>query len=100
MTSLKTVVAAAMLSVMTVTPVFAQAAIQEPGMFSFYHPYLDVLNGGVPTPAAKLASEPPGAMEAYVVRKSGISPSVDAFRAQRYRSYDSTSRTFLGKDGR
>ena len=31
MTSLKTVAAAALLSVMTVTPVFAQAAIQEAG---------------------------------------------------------------------
>jgi hypothetical protein len=27
------------------TPVFAQAAIQEPGMFAFYHPDRDVLNG-------------------------------------------------------
>jgi BA14K-like protein len=100
MTSLKTVAAAALLSVMTVTPVFAQAAIQEPGMFAFYHSYLDVLNGGAPTPAAKLASERPAAMEAYAARESGIPPSVDASRAQRYRSYDPASRTFLGKDGR
>ena len=99
MTSLKAVAAAALLSAMTVTPVFAQAAIQEPGLFAFYHPYLDVLNGGVPTPAAKLASEPPAAMEAYAARESGI-PSIDASRAQRYRSHDRASGTFLGKDGR
>jgi hypothetical protein len=100
MTSLKTVAAAALLSAMTVTPAFAQAAIQEPGMFAFYHPFLDILNGGVPTPAAKLASEPPATMEAYAARESGLSPSVYAFRAERYRSYDPASRTFLGKDGR
>jgi hypothetical protein len=40
-----------------VTPAaFGQAAIQEPGMFEFYHPNEDVLNGGAPTPDAALAS--------------------------------------------
>jgi hypothetical protein len=29
-----------------------RAAIQEPGLFAFYYPNLDVLNGGAPTPAA------------------------------------------------
>ena len=91
MTSLKTVAAAALLSAMTVTPVFAQAAIQEPGLFAFYHPYLDVLNGGAPTPAAKLASEPPAAMEAYAARESGTSTYVDASRARRHRLYDPAS---------
>jgi D-alanyl-D-alanine dipeptidase len=28
------------------TPVFAQAAIQEPGLYSFYHPNGDVLHAG------------------------------------------------------
>jgi hypothetical protein len=100
MTSLKTMAAAALLSAMTVTPVFAQAAIQEPGLFAFYHPYLDVLNGGAPTPAARLASEPPAAMEAYAARESGIAASVDGSRARRYRSYDSASGIFIGRDGR
>jgi hypothetical protein len=36
------------------TPVFAQAAIQEPGMYAFYYPNNDVLNGGRPTPATGL----------------------------------------------
>jgi hypothetical protein len=45
---------------MTLTPVFAQAAIQEPGLFAF-HPNADVLNGGAPTPEAALASAPPAA---------------------------------------
>ena len=37
-------------------PAFPQAAIQEPGVFEFYHPNDEVLNGGAPTPAAALAS--------------------------------------------
>jgi hypothetical protein len=46
--------AAAILSLTFATPVFAQAAIQEPGMYAFYYPHNDVLNGGRPTPAAGL----------------------------------------------
>jgi hypothetical protein len=52
MTRFKILGAAAVLSLMFATPVFAQAAIQEPGAFSFYYPNNDVLNGGRPTPAA------------------------------------------------
>jgi hypothetical protein len=52
MTRFKILGAPAILSPMFATPVFAQAAIQEPGMFAFYYPNNDVLNGGRPTPAA------------------------------------------------
>jgi hypothetical protein len=68
----KTIAIAAALSALSATPVFAQAAIQEPGLFAFYHPYLDVLNGGAPTPAARLAAEPPASMQAYAARESGV----------------------------
>jgi len=54
MTKFKLFSAAALLSLTFATPVFAQAAIQEPGMYAFYHPNNDVLNGGRPTPAAGL----------------------------------------------
>jgi hypothetical protein len=54
MTKFKLFIAAAILSLTFATPVFAQAAIQEPGMYAFYHPNNDVLNGGRPTPAAGL----------------------------------------------
>jgi len=54
MTKFKFLSAAAILSLTFVTPVFAQAAIQEPGMYAFYYPNNDVLNGGRPTPAAGL----------------------------------------------
>ena len=80
----------------TLTPVFAQAAIQEPGAFAFYYPNADVLNGGAPTPEASLASAPPAASKAYAAMESGNA----TFCAQRYRSYDPASGTFLGYDGR
>jgi hypothetical protein len=67
MTSIKTIAAAGLLSVMTAAPAFAQAAIQEPGLFAFYHPNLDVLNGGAPTPAYRLQSLPPSETEAYAL---------------------------------
>ena len=54
MTRFNLVGAAAILTLMSATPVFAQAAIQEPGEFSFYYPNNDVLNGGQPTPAARM----------------------------------------------
>ena len=38
--------AAALLMTAIATPVFAQAAIQEPGVFAFCHPNADVLNAG------------------------------------------------------
>ena len=37
--------AAAFLMTAIATPVFAQAAIQEPGAYAFYHPDADVLAG-------------------------------------------------------
>jgi hypothetical protein len=59
MTRFKILGAAAMLSLMFATPVFAQAAIQEPGAFAFYYPNNDVLNGGRPTPAAGMDARTP-----------------------------------------
>lgn len=38
-------IAAALVLTAIATPVFAQAAIQEPGAFAFYHPNADVLAG-------------------------------------------------------
>ena len=59
MTRFKILGAAAILSVISATPLFAQAAIQEPGLFAFYYPNNDVLNGGRPTPAAGLNPQMP-----------------------------------------
>jgi hypothetical protein len=100
MTRFKILGAAAMLSLMFATPVFAQAAIQEPGAFAFYYPNNDVLNGGRPTPAAGPDAQTP------VLFGSGGPPipthstAIGASCAERYRSYDPASGTFLGYDGR
>ena len=45
MTKFIPTIAAALLATAIATPVFAQAAIQEPGAFAFYHPNADVLAG-------------------------------------------------------
>jgi hypothetical protein len=68
-TSLKTIAAAALLSTLVISPVFAQAAISEPGAFSFYHPDRDVLNGGKP-----LSEEaaPYSARDAYAATQDSI----------------------------
>lgn len=99
MNGFKTFGVAAVLSMMTVTPLFAQAAIQEPGAFAFYHPNADVLNGGRPVPAVTagaLAPVPSGGSGAYASMDSRVNASSCA---QRYHSYDPASGTFLGRDG-
>ena len=45
MTKFIPVVAVALVATTIATPVFAQAAIQEPGAFAFSHPNADVLAG-------------------------------------------------------
>ena len=70
-TTFKALAAATVLAALLAsTPVFAQAAIQEPGAFAFYHPNLDVLNGGAPTPASRLENDP-AATQAYVAGELG-----------------------------
>ena len=65
-TFLKAIAVAAVLSALTATPGFAQASIEEPGEFAFVHPNLDVLNGGAPTPAARLAAEVPDGSTSHI----------------------------------
>ena len=47
---------AAVLSAAFAGPVFAQAAIDEPGMYAFYHPNADVLHAGSSSPSGEVAS--------------------------------------------
>jgi hypothetical protein len=49
-----------------------RAAIQEPGLFAFYYPNLDVLNGGEPTPAARLSPDWPALKGACASAGAGI----------------------------
>jgi hypothetical protein len=99
MAKFKILSAAAILSMLVATPVFAQAAIQEPGAFAFYHPDADVLNSGQPSSratAGAMASVRFGTSDAYASMDSNVDASSCA---QRYRSYDPGSATFLGYDG-
>jgi hypothetical protein len=99
MTGLKIFAATAILSMMIATPVFAQAAVQEPGLYAFYHPDGNVLEANRPwprEPAGAMASVPFGGSNAYASMDSNANASSCA---QRYRSYDPASGTFLGYDG-
>jgi hypothetical protein len=49
-----------------------RAAIQEPGLFAFYYPNLDVLNGGTPAPAARLSPDWPALKGACASAGGGI----------------------------
>ena len=60
MTSIKLIGAAALLSAAFASQAFAQAAVQEPGAFAFYHPNADVLNGGRGAPPANAFAYVPG----------------------------------------
>jgi hypothetical protein len=53
MTRLTILSAAAVLSMMAATPVFAMPAIQEPGAFAFYHPNANALGATVSVRFAK-----------------------------------------------
>jgi BA14K-like protein len=101
MTRFNIVSVAAILALMFATPVFAQAAVQEPGSFAFYYPNNDVLNGGQPTPAARMDAMagfgPFSGSYAYAATDSNAS---GASRTQRYRSYEPAPGTFLGYHGR
>ena len=83
MVSFKTLAAAVLLSAAAATPAFAQAAIQEPGLFAFYYPNLDVLNGGTPTPAARLSRDWPALKGACAAIGAGA-----AYCGDRYDSRD------------
>ena len=99
MTRFKTVSATAILSMMVATPVFAQAAIQEPGAYAFYHLNADVLNAGRSLPggpADAMATLPFGKSDAYASMGGSANGSSCA---QRYHSFDPASGTYLGHDG-
>jgi hypothetical protein len=59
-----------------------RAAIQEPGAFAFYYPNLDVLNGGTPTPAARLSPDWPALKGACAAIGGGVT-----YCGDRYDSY-------------
>jgi hypothetical protein len=111
MISFKALAAAVLLSATAATPAFAQdgalyiknlhdsgynprndfntngtirAAIQEPGLFAFYYPNLDVLNGGEPTPAARASANWPALRGACASAGGGISYCGDRYASYAY----------------
>ena len=91
MTSLKLFAASAMLlSALAAPPVFAQAAVQEPGLQAFYHPNTDVLNAGAG--GNRLVND----ASAYAAMEGGRVSSC----AQRVRSNNSASRAAAAADNR
>ncbi|SHJ28123.1 hypothetical protein SAMN05444159_0186 [Bradyrhizobium lablabi] len=72
-----------------------RAAIQEPGAFAFYYPDLDVLNGGAPTPAARLSPDWPALKGACASAGGGVS-----YCGERYGSYDFAPDAFPRHHGR
>jgi hypothetical protein len=59
MTTFKLLGAAAILSALVVSSASAQAVIDEPGMYAFYHPNGDVLHAGSPRPALEAQAMAP-----------------------------------------
>ena len=72
-----------------------RAAIQEPGLFAFYYPNLDVLNGGAPTPAARLSPDWPALRGACAAIGGGVT-----YCGGRSGSYDFAPAAFPGHHAR
>ena len=71
---------------------FAQF-IGDPSGFARNNPNLDVLNGGAPTPATRLESDP-AAMQAYAARESGTGGE-----SARHRSHDRAMQAYAAMGG-
>jgi hypothetical protein len=63
-----------------------RAAIQEPGLFAFYYPNLDVLNGGAPTPAAKASPDWPALKGACASAGGGVTYCGDRYDSSAFAS--------------
>jgi hypothetical protein len=96
LSAFKTVAAAALLSGFVVAPAFAQAAMSHPDAFEAEYPDRDPLNGGALTPEGRLDSLPSAEYNTPAATDAIDSTSC----AQHYRSYDPTTGTFRGYDGR
>ena len=103
MTGLNRLVAAALISTISATSAFAQAAISEPAAFQAMYPNRDVLNGGALTPAGRMGVELLGgaaSVRAANNAYAGMASASPSSCAQRHHSYDPATATFLGHDGR
>ena len=106
MTTFKTLITAALVSMTTVTSASAQLpnwAASNPAAFQAQYPDRDVLNGGALTPAGRMGLELPGGAAPFFGTNNAYAATSGATAApcaQLYHSYDPASGTFLGYDGR
>jgi hypothetical protein len=106
MTGLKTLAAAALVSMTAVTSANAQVpawANSNPPLYESQYPDRDFLNGGALTPAGRMGLElPGGAAPVFGTSNAyaGTGRATASSCAQLYHSYDPASGTFLGYDGR
>lgn len=96
MAGLRIVAAAALLSGMLFTPVFAQ--LSEPAAFESQNPGRSAIVGGALTPWG--AEQSAAARQGGPANAYGAVPSAAPSACARYHSYDPASGTFLGRDGR
>ena len=93
MTTFKTLIAAALVSMTAVTSASAQLpswAVTNPDSFQAQYPDRDVLNGGALTPAGRMGLElPGGAASVYAAPNAyaGMGSASPSFRDQRHYSY-------------
>jgi BA14K-like protein len=105
MTTFKTMIAAALVSMATITSASAQLpdwAVTNPDSYQAQYPDRDILNGGAQTPTGRMGLERPGGA-APVFQAGSAYAAADRATASacaRYHSYDPASGTFLGHDGR
>jgi hypothetical protein len=97
MTKLKLLSAAAILSAAIATPALAQQVISDPGYCAQFYPNANCQNKGPNNPYTGDYQR----RQAYGNGNSYAAVDGNAsYCAQRYRSYDPASGTYLGRDGR
>jgi hypothetical protein len=99
MTKLKLLSAAAILSAVIASPALAQQVIYNPGYCAQFYPDANCQNKGPNNPYTgdyqRRQAYRNGNGNSYVAMNGDAS-----YCAQRYRSYDPASGTYLGRDGR
>jgi hypothetical protein len=106
MTTFKTLIAAALISMSAVSSASAQLpnwAVTNPDAYQAEYPDRDILNGGALTPAGRMGLElPGGAAPVFGASHADAATNRAAASscARLYHSYDAASGTFLGHDGR
>ena len=91
MTTFKTLITAALVSMTTVTSASAQLpswAASNPPAFQAQYPDRDVLNGGALTPAGRMGLELPGGASTANNAYAAMGSASLSLGAQRYHSYD------------